>query len=52
MFKMNINRKQKELEFERNDNFRYFKPDLDLERLRLEKEAKFETGLFYEIRNN
>lgn len=50
MFKMNINEKNME-KFERNDNFRYFKPDLDLKRLRLETEAKFETRLFYKMNN-
>ena len=50
MFKMNINKKNSE-EFERNDSFRYFKPDLDLKRLRLQTEAKFETRLFYKMNN-
>ncbi len=39
-------------EYEMNDSFRCFKPDLDLKRLRLQQEAKFETRLFYEIQNN
>lgn len=52
MFKMNLNNVNIEKEFEMNDSFRYFKPDLDLKRLRLQAEAKSETRLFYEIQNN
>ena len=52
MFKMNTDKKNEKLELEINDNFRYFKPDLELKRLRLQKEAKFETRLFYKTNNN
>lgn len=49
---MNLNKVNNEKEFEVNDSFRCFKPDLDLKRLRLQQEAEFETRLFYEIQNN
>ncbi len=51
MFKMNTNEEisnEKLFEVKRNGSFKYFKPEL---RLRLEREAEFETKLFYEINN-
>ena len=53
MFKMKFGKKTdyKKFELEGYDSFRYFKPDLDLKRLRLQTEAKFETRLFYKMNN-
>ena len=54
MFKMKFGKKTdyKKFELEGYGSFRYFKPDLDLEGLRLKTEAKFEKELFYKIQNN
>lgn len=54
MFKMKFGKKTdyKKFELEGYDSFRYFKPDLDLEGLRLQTEAKFENRLFYENTKN
>ena len=51
MFKINGNNGN-EIMIDGNDNFRYFKPDLDLKTLRLNLEANEETRLFYEINEN